>query len=90
MFVFLALGFALASQAVGAVVGGVWTGIEWAAERPQRRRARIETELNRTEAQMRATVLELASELGNAELEARKRMIQESYLASGEINRGDH
>jgi hypothetical protein len=58
---------------VTAVIGGVRV----------RRRARIEAELDRTQAELRATILQLASVLGADAHEARKALIRESFLASG-------
>lgn len=49
----------------------------------QHRVRRIEAELDRTQAQLRATILTLASELGADAHEARKALIRESFLASG-------
>lgn len=89
MFVALALGLVVAGHIVGAGVAGAASGIGWIAERPQRRRARIEAELDRKEAEMRQTVLRLANDISSAGLDARRRMIQESYLASGEVVQRD-
>ena len=49
-------------------------------------RRRAEAELDRQQAQLRATILNLASKLGAEAHEARKALIQESFLAS----RGDY
>lgn len=49
------------------------------------KRARIEAELDRQQAALRATILNLASQLGAEAHEARTALIRESYLAS----RGD-
>lgn len=63
--------------------------IGWIGDRIERRRdakrARIEAELDRTQAQLRATILQLAAELGGDAHEARKAMIRESYLHRGEL-----
>ncbi len=48
------------------------------------RRARIQAELDRTQAELRATILNLASQLGAEAHEARKALIRESFLASRE------
>ena len=50
----------------------------------ERRRAHIERELDRTQAELRATILDLASQLGADAHEARKALIRESFLASGQ------
>jgi DNA anti-recombination protein RmuC len=50
------------------------------------KRARIEAELDRKQAELRATILDLASQLGAEAHEARKALIRESFLAS----RGDY
>ncbi len=78
------LGTVVAWDVVRYGIAGVATGVGWLAERPKRRRARIEAELDRTEAQLRTTVLQLATELSNAGLDARKEMIRQSYLAYGQ------
>jgi len=63
--------------------------IGWISDQVERRRdvkrARIEAELDRTQAELRATILQLAAELGADAHEARKAMIRESYLLRGEI-----
>lgn len=65
-------------------VGVMWL-VDWLSTLHEKRRARIERELDRTQAQLRATVLRLASELGADAHEARKALIRESYLASGRV-----
>ncbi|HEX4402829.1 MAG TPA: hypothetical protein VHZ98_16025 [Galbitalea sp.] len=82
MFVLLTLGLVVAGKAVGAGVAGIASGVGWIAERPQRRRAHIEAELDRTQAQLRRTVLQLATEISNAGLDARKDLLQQAYVAS--------
>jgi hypothetical protein len=57
--------------------------VNWLRTRRNRKRAAIERELNRTQLELRATILRLASELGMDAHEARKALIRESYLASG-------
>ncbi|MCO7202136.1 hypothetical protein NH287_01215 [Microbacterium sp. CnD16-F] len=49
----------------------------------ERRRARIEAELDRKQDELRRTVLQLADVLGMEAHEARKALIRESFLASG-------
>ncbi len=51
----------------------------------QRKVRRIEAELDRAQAELRATILALASELGADAHEARKALIRESFLAAGRI-----
>jgi len=65
-------------------MGGVWL-VDWIKTLRERKRARIERELDRTQAELRATILRLASELGADAHEARKALIRESYLASGRV-----
>lgn len=57
--------------------------MSWIARRRQLRIARIETELDRTQDELRETVLKLAEALGTEAHDARKALIRESYLASG-------
>ncbi|MBD8207792.1 hypothetical protein IFU08_12410 [Microbacterium sp. CFBP 8790] len=57
----------------------------WIRQRRERKRARIEAELDRTQAELRQTILQIASALGGDALEARKALIRESYLARGEV-----
>ncbi|KZE42037.1 hypothetical protein AVW09_10960 [Microbacterium sp. T32] len=58
---------------------------QWIGRRRDRKRARIEAELDRTQAELRQTILQLASALNGNALEARKALIRESYLARGEV-----
>ena len=62
-----------------AVAGLVY----WWTQQRRTRTERVEAELDRTQAQLRATILTLASELGADAHEARKALIRESFLASG-------
>ena len=62
-----------------AVAGLVY----WWTQQRRTKAEQIEAELNRTQAQLRATILTLASELGADAHEARKALIRESFLASG-------
>lgn len=57
----------------------------WMRQRRDRKRARIEAEIDRTQAELRQTILQIASALGGDALEARKALIRESYLARGEV-----
>lgn len=78
---------ALPLIAVAAIGNGLIVAGEWAVEKyrsfKQRKRARLEAELDRKQLELRATILRLASELGADAHEARKAMIRESYLATG-------
>ena len=58
---------------------------QWVRQRRDRKRARIEAELDRTQAELRQTIFQLASALNGDALEARKALIRESYLARGEV-----
>ena len=53
----------------------------------ERRRARIEAELDQKQDELRRTILDLADALGMEAHEARKALIRESYLASGQVPR---
>lgn len=75
------------------LVGGLfyWVGVglewlvDWWRDRRRRRIARIEAELDRQQAELRATILHLADQLGADAHEARKALIRESFLASGKV-----
>lgn len=58
---------------------------DWVRHRRDRKRARIEAELDRTQAELRQTILQLAVAMNGDALEARKALIRESYLARGEV-----
>lgn len=88
--------FALAALALLGVIYvtvyvafGIWWGGEWLmtwfTRRRERRIARIEAELDRTQDELRATILQLADALSIEAHEARKALIRESYLASGTV-----
>jgi hypothetical protein len=85
---YLAL-LALPLLAAYGAVWLLWVGVEWVVNwllaLRERKRARIERELDRTQAELRSTILRLASELGADAHEARKALIRESYLASGRV-----
>lgn len=51
----------------------------------QRRRARIEAELDQKQEELRRTILQLATAIGMESHEARRALIRESFLASGRI-----
>ena len=57
--------------------------VSWFRNRRDRRRARIEAELDRKQEELRGTILQLADALGMEAHEARKALIRESYLRSG-------
>ncbi|MBX3100139.1 MAG: hypothetical protein KF761_11225 [Salinibacterium sp.] len=82
-FALLALPFVLAGGLFSLTWYGVEQAVDWVRDRRQRRRRAIERELDRQQAQLRATILRLATELGADAHEARKALIRESYLASG-------
>ena len=71
---------------VGLIVKGVIELTLWIVNKVKDHRAtkrsRIEAELDRTQAELRATILNLASQLGAEAHEARKALIRESFLAS--------
>lgn len=67
-----------------AGVGVAWL-VDWWRDRRRRHIARIEAELDRQQAELRATILNLANQLGADAHEARKALIRESFLASGEV-----
>ncbi len=69
---------------VGLVIAVTELLDRWERRR-QRKINRVEAELDRTQAQLRATILTLASELGADAHEARKALIRESFLASGRM-----
>ena len=80
----------LLALTVFMVAKGVTEMANWIANkirnhRPSKR-ARIEAELERTRAELRATIFNLASQLGAEAHEARKALIQQSYLASRDDN----
>ena len=51
----------------------------------ERRRARLEAELDQKQDELRRTILNIAEALGAEGYEARKALIRESYLASGSV-----
>ena len=72
---------------IALLIQGVIEVAAWIVNKVTRyranKRARIEAELDRKQAELRATILNLASQLGAEAHEARKALIRESYLASG-------
>jgi hypothetical protein len=51
----------------------------------ERRRARVEAELDQKQDELRRTILSLADALGMEALEARRSLIRESFVASGRL-----
>ncbi|WP_339619544.1 hypothetical protein [uncultured Salinibacterium sp.] len=87
MLALVALPFLLGALVIGWIWEGAWWLVDWFQNRKARRIARIEAELDRTQAELRQTILRLADELGGNAHEARKALIRESYLASGQVPR---
>ena len=56
--------------------------VNWWERRREAKVARIEADLDRAQERMRATILDLASQLGADAHEARKALIRESFLTS--------
>lgn len=81
--VLLTIGFI--SWAIEGAVEGAEALMNWFRDRRARRIARIEAELDRTQMELRATILQLAGQLGGDAHEARKALIRESFLASGKV-----
>lgn len=69
----------------GACAGAEWLVRNYVANRRARKRAAIEAGLDRTQAELRQTMLQLSSALNGDAHEARKALIRESYLASGKV-----
>src|SRR3546814_10500840 len=78
-----AYGCAAELTVVGIYKGGEWV-VKWILERRERQRLAIERELDRTQAELRGTILNLADALGMEAHEARKALIRESYRVSGQ------
>lgn len=85
MLPLLALPLLLAALVISWIWEGAWQAMDWFTNRKARRVARIEAELDRTQAELRSTILRLAEELGANAHEARKALIRESYLVSGQV-----
>ncbi len=81
------LAIVLGACAVAVVIErGILGPVEdWFRRRQDRKRARIEADLDRTQAELRQTIFQLAAALNGDALEARKALIRESYLARGEV-----
>ena len=82
---FFALLLVLTSGALALLWRGAWWLVDWRRTLRERRRRAVEREIDRTQAQLRATILQLASQLGADAHEARKALIREAYLASGRV-----
>jgi len=80
----LLLPFIAAYGVAWLVWAGVITIVDWIKALRANKRVRIERELDRQQAELRATILHLAGQLGADAHEARKALIRESYLASGQ------
>lgn len=61
--------------------GGKWL-VNWLIRRQEARTAHTRAELDRTQDQLRRTILQLTDVLGVEAHEARRALIRESYLAS--------
>lgn len=84
LLVLLALPFiATWYAAVGTYKGGEWL-VRWFLERRKQQQLAIERELDRKQAELRGTILNLADALGMEAHEARKALIRESYRVSGQ------
>lgn len=83
--VLFALPFLLVGGLISWAIEGTELLVNWLRDRRARRVARIEAELDRTQMQLRASILQLAQELGGDAHEARKALIRESFLASGKV-----
>lgn len=62
--------------------------VSWWDERQQQKRRRIERELDEAQQQLRATILQLATELNADAHDTRKAMIRESFLAGQRAQNG--
>ncbi len=81
----LALPFLLAAFVIYALwEGGAWL-MRFISRRREARIARIEAELDRTQEELRRTILQLADALGAEAHQARKALIHESFIASGRV-----
>lgn len=81
----IGLPFLILGWLVGVAIEGAEQLMNWLPRRREARIARIESDLDRTQDELRATVLHLADALGADAHEARKALIRESYLATGRL-----
>ncbi len=68
-------------------MGGEWL-MAWFTQRREKRIARIEAELDRTQDDLRETILQLADALSSEAHDTRRALIRASYLASGATPKG--
>lgn len=85
VLVVYALAFAIYIVVVLVIAFGCQPLEDWFRRRQDRKSARIEADLDRTQAELRQTILQLAVAMNGDALEARKALIRESYLARGEV-----
>lgn len=78
----LGIGYAIWYLGLVLWAGGEWL-MTWYHRRREARIARMEAELDRTQDELRSTILRLADALGVEAHDARKALIRESFLASG-------
>lgn len=83
--VLFALPFLLVGGLISWAIEGTELLVNWLRDRRARRIERIEAELDRKQMELRATILQLAGQLGGDAHEARKALIRESFLASGKV-----
>jgi hypothetical protein len=79
----LLLPFIVVALIVKGVIGVTIWIVNKVRDHRATKRSRIEAELDRQQAELHATILNLASQLGVEAHEARKALIRESYLACG-------
>ncbi len=81
----LTLPFILAYGVLWLIGAGLVWVVDCLSTLRERKRARVERELDRKQAELRATIFTLAEHLNMDAHEARKALIRESYLASGRV-----
>jgi hypothetical protein len=81
----LALPLILAYGVLWLIGAGLVWVVDWLSALRERKRARVERELDRKQAELRATIFTLAEHLNMDAHETRKALIRESYLASGRV-----
>lgn len=81
----IGLPFLVLGWLIGAAIEGAEQLMNWLYRRREARSARIEADLDRTQDELRATILRLAGSLGVEAHEARRALIRESYLATGRV-----
>ena len=75
---------ALVALSEGSWLGGEWL-VKWIQNRRSARARQIESELDQKQDELRATILTRADALGMEAHEARKALIRESFMASGNV-----